>query len=1528
MAPQGQSRVWGDPEAGVSDSSLGYGWHGSQDTRLWQEGDWIMLDRGYRNTLWFVPAGGGGYRDLYNGRTQLVADAVNGELAVVSHSGLTQVFYDFEGGTPSHLRGQLKTLMSPGGTGAQTQHDGTGNLTRLFWEQDGRSAQMEYTYFVPASGGVLLAAVVRSENGQPVERAGYEYYTGTEEGGGARTLQSVRRELWNPNTGAWDLVGRMQYRYWKPATPDASTNRVKMIFGAAAVSNAQRAGLDIAGMSDAHLLPYSDNYFEYDGEGRVSRQLSRGGQYEQLFSYDVATTAPSSPNEWAVKMDEELPDGTTNTFYSNAVGAGIAKLTKDSEGTLLAASSVEYNSDYKITQIATPSAVQSVTEPAGGGDSLVVNYYANQGLVEKFAYYASTIPGTGAVKNYIQTKSLSEGVSGTAVPQASFNYAANAGNIGETSVTLYPTATRSTYPTGDTGAPLVAAAYSRIYWNDGAGGTSQQVKQETVTYPAVSESQNGTDVATQRETVFSRDGRMVWEKDPRGRITSLQYDVARGYLARRIADADLAQIPDEAVLVPAPEEWVTPSGALHLITDYERDPQGRVVRELGPVHEAALCPDDPASMPTNVRTVGYSVYLDPVREERTAQGYVTGEGVNASWFVLGAVTILRRDGRDAVMDVIQASRDCASGPLAAAEHYPRERWTRWTHHEYSVGGQLVETRVYHRIPASPSGIGFEGEDYNATRFGYDSVGRQNREVSPGGTITRTVLDAQGRVTGRWAGTDDTGATDADPAGGGAAGNNMKLVEALEYDDGNPGGNGNLTQVTRPVDDTSGNNRVVEYSYDFRDRLELTSADDGTRTILTENTYDNLDRITQVETFHTATTSGNRLSRRKTHYDDLNRVYRSETYSVDPSTGAVGNALTGENWYDETGNVVKQTSPGNTAVAKTAYDGIGRTVNTWLVKEGAAPSSSSSGSGSSSSSPSSSSSSSLSSSSSNSSFVYPPSSSSSNSSSSSSSSVSLPAPSAYYNANASSGGLDDLVGSLDFTASGSPGGAAGKCNGGRHCGYMEYFSAGDNAVFNPGTSNGLTILLWFKPSGSTGVLLEKTDEYRVSVVSGGVAFEVATGSGTGWNKSATFTETLNTGLFYQLVVWINPGVEIGITLNAQSPTTDSLSTGQSAYDGSNDLLLGGNLGGSYFDGVLDEIAFFATALGSGQRSVLYNSSDGLFYDGSNWGSCPAASSSSGSSSSYYYPSSSSSGGEFMELSGLSGFAGMVSSFNDVTYDTVIEQTAVDYDGASNVLLRTGWQRLHDATGTGSLNGPLSTDPQPRARRSYEAFWADPIGRPRYTSDYGTNGGAALERPGVPPEPSNLVLVSRVCYAGPGGESNETVAADGTVTRWENDRAGRRIKLIENFTSCVAKGTSPGCDPDHTPADRNRVTEYQYTPDGLLYRLILRNDVTGDQVTEWRYGVTLAESEVASSTLLREKVYPNGDNLEYTYNRQGQTTTATTGNGTEHSYDYDKFGRQTQDRVTTFGSGVDQTVKRLASSYNARGLLETADRKSVV
>jgi hypothetical protein len=45
-----------------------------------------------------------------------------------------------------------------------------------------------------------------------------------------------------------------------------------------------------------------------------------------------------------------------------------------------------------------------------------------------------------------------------------------------------------------------------------------------------------------------------------------------------------------------------------------------------------------------------------------------------------------------------------------------------------------------------------------------------------------------------------------------------------------------------------------------------------------------------------------------------------------------------------------------------------------------------------------------------------------------------------------------------------------------------------------------------------------------------------------------------------------------------------------------------------------------------------------------------------------------------------------------------------------------------------------------------------------------------------------------------------------------------------------------------------------------------------------------------------------------------------NGTVHDYDYDKLGRKTQDRVTTLGAGVDGAVRRIATTYEVRGMAQ--------
>jgi RHS repeat-associated protein len=135
--------------------------------------------------------------------------------------------------------------------------------------------------------------------------------------------------------------------------------------------------------------------------------------------------------------------------------------------------------------------------------------------------------------------------------------------------------------------------------------------------------------------------------------------------------------------------------------------------------------------------------------------------------------------------------------------------------------------------------------------------------------------------------------------------------------------------------------------------------------------------------------------------------------------------------------------------------------------------------------------------------------------------------------------------------------------------------------------------------------------------------------------------------------------------------------------------------------------------------------------------------------------------------------------------------------------------------------------------------------------------------------------------------------------------------------------------------NRTTEYEYTLEGQLAVLIARNEETGDQVTRWHYGTTLAESGVASNSLLRAKIYPESDDegpglngpddaydrVEYQYNRQGEVIEQKDQNETVHAYEYDRLGRLTHDRVTALGTGIDGAVRRISRSYDRAGQMES-------
>src|SRR5437763_1509509 len=62
-------------------------------------------------------------------------------------------------------------------------------------------------------------------------------------------------------------------------------------------------------------------------------------------------------------------------------------------------------------------------------------------------------------------------------------------------------------------------------------------------------------------------------------------------------------------------------------------------------------------------------------------------------------------------------------------------------------------------------------------------------------------------------------------------------------------------------------------------------------------------------------------------------------------------------------------------------------------------------------------------------------------------------------------------------------------------------------------------------------------------------------------------------------------------------------------------------------------------------------------------------------------------------------------SSVTSDTILEQAETSIDAASNAIQETTRSRYHNATGTGELGSPAST--QPKARVTYVATWPDAL-----------------------------------------------------------------------------------------------------------------------------------------------------------------------------------------------------------------------------
>ncbi len=1164
------------------------------------------------------------YVNTYSGWNLLEHDEDENEFTLTqARSGERWVFHDHT--LSAGLRGQLKRVVDAAGRAVNCTYDGSDLLEKFEQVVDGQTSGFYYTWTAMAS----VESVTLKLQDKPVRRVRFTYYQSGDTGGSLDDLKSAIIEQYDVGTDSWRIVARKHYRYYLTGETNGFASGLKMVIGATAYQQMLDAGLNPETATEAELVQFADFYYEYDSEKRVTLERLEGGRREYGFTYLLNGSNDGSPNMWLTKTVETLPDGSQNRVYTNAGYSLLVKILQEAGTSRQWVDAYQYNSQFRPIQHAHPSAVASVTEPSGSGGTLTVNYHAAEGLIEVTNYYAADVPASGEVTGYVSTRGVKKGSGGTLEVTEKLKY--DTQTVG--GVSLHPIRERIVYPVAgmnDEDAPTTT--YARTYYNDGSA-ESFQVKELVTTQAVVSTDENGNGVAGVTQKVYDRFGRVIWQMNQRGVVTYRSYVQITGALLQHVEDANVELLPDP------PAGWA--AYGQNLITDFVSDALGRITQERGPWHEVQLRESDTA--PTAIRRVQFTTFDDENHEQRRASGYMTGSEPSVLFTIVGAVQVTRRDANGRIVDEIQAVRCCPTGVLTPDEPLPQNKWSRWTHRIFDPWGRLFAERVYHTIPNSGplsplSGsdtAGDEGINYLETLYGYDATGRRNRVVDATHTITRTVFDVRNLPVSRWVGTDDSGATDSDPTGGGATGNNMTAVALLEYDDGSAGGDGNLTEETLPVDDTSGNDRITTYGYDFRDRRETTTQTDGTITWITKATYDNLDRVTASVRYHTSVSNANRITQSRTFYDALGRVYKTETDGCDPATGDVAGTLTGQNWYDLAGNLIKQSQPGNTAFTKTVFDDLNRPTVTYLC-----------------------------------------------------------------------------------------------CR--------------------PGTA----------------------------------------------------------------------GV----------PTGDD---------------------------------------------------------------------------------------------------------NSVVDDTVIEQSNLEYDAVGNVIMQTQKKRFDDATGTGVLNGPQA---EPKSRDTYGMSWPDVLGRPRVSADYGTHGGSLPARPAVAPQRSDTILVTTNRYKD-SGDANAVIDPMGIETRWENDQAGRRIRLIEGITPGQGAGmySSPsgsGCtNPPYPPHPAPRITEFAYHASGQLSKLTLINAETGNQVTHWFFGTTLADSAIASNRLLRTKIYPESDDrpapaadgpdgvysrLEYRYNRQGQQTGFKNADGTVHEYDYNKAGAITVDRVTVLADGLNGDVRRIAYSYDNRGL----------
>jgi YD repeat-containing protein len=850
----------------------------------------------------------------------------------------TGTVYVFDGPT-----GLLKTTTTPGGQVITNTLSGgviTQTARSYTYTQGGVSQTTtevrNYDYYPSGSGGssglLQYVTLLRpNDTAAAIRRLTLTYYDAGDGGGNAGDLKTTAVQVLNGTS--WQSIATEYYRYYTadhdgtPNTPPGYTHGLKAVVGPEAFARLSSAA-DPFTAPDAVVSQYADVSYQYtqlDGgvnNQRVTQAVTGAGSHVHSFTYQNAPSGqPLGYNNWYLQSTANQADGSQKITFSNYVRQTLLTDLWDTPGDQAAGRWVTYTT-YDPTcdcpaACYTPAAINMngsfVYDPTAPGLEVTLN--SNVGLVTIFTY-----PGTGATPCYPQYQQVQQGAAGTPINVRAYTYTVQTVSSSPDTTIVLPASVTEYRSDAGGGSDPVTTTFTYTFFTTPQNMVQMQTR--TTTLPQIPTSQNGQGNNPTSNPLyvivetFDVQGRLIQQTDPYDSNNPPAYIPSVTYAYDEPTGALIQQVTN-------PYSGTPPSlSEYNLVTDYAVDELGRTLQTLGPTHNVSG---------QLVRTAAWTVYHDARREVCFAAGFATGSnnGPRYAFTLVNPVMLTRTDHAGRTTDQVSAVRESTVGVLASSDRFPQSCWVRWTHNRYDTAGDMTATRAYHRIPKH--GKGLPGRNYDETRYGYDRMDRQNMVRSPGGTITRTVFDVRNNATAVYVGTSDVGATDEAPDGFSAPGNNMVAVQTSIYDGGDPvGGDGLLTTVLLPVDGISANDRRTDYGYDFRDRQTSATAyivPVGTvRSVITVNTYDNLDRVIQVDQYDTTVTDGTRIRESQTLFDNLGRVYQTLLFAVPITGSSAGQPSTPQisnTWFNAQGLPVKDQPAGSAAYMKTQYDQVSR-----------------------------------------------------------------------------------------------------------------------------------------------------------------------------------------------------------------------------------------------------------------------------------------------------------------------------------------------------------------------------------------------------------------------------------------------------------------------------------------------------------------------------------------------------------------------------------------------------------------------------